>query len=130
MFQKEVGDRICAEYGSKDYGRLSIMSNWRLNVKKNFEISNNSFYPKPKVKSVVLTFKPKNNLYKFNNPKSLETITRVFFSNKRKMINKAYKKIFNKDHSIKNRLNINLNLRPENLTFHDYYKLSEEFEKI
>ena len=54
MFQKEVADRILASTNQKNYGRLSILSSWRLNIKKIKEISPQSFFPSPKVKSTIL----------------------------------------------------------------------------
>ena len=89
MFQKEVADRILAKPGTKQYGRLSILSNWRLEIKKHFDVSKNSFFPRPKVNSTLLSFIPKkNNLFDLKNPKNLEIVTRVLFSNRRKMINR------------------------------------------
>ena len=58
MFQKEVADRILAK-NIKDFGRLSILCNWRLDIKKHFDISKNCFWPKPKINSTVLSFTPK-----------------------------------------------------------------------
>ena len=54
MFQKEVANRIISEYNSKNYGRLSILSNWKLDIKKIFDIKPSSFNPKPKIDSTVL----------------------------------------------------------------------------
>ena len=62
MFQKEVADRIIAETNSSNYGRLSIICNWKLNIKKICDIKPNSFSPKPKIDSSLLFFYPKNNL--------------------------------------------------------------------
>jgi len=93
MFQKEVADRILAKKNIKDFGRLSILCNWRLDIKKHFDISKNCFSPKPKINSTILSFTPKkNNLFNIKNPKHLETVTRVLFSNRRKMINKNFLK--------------------------------------
>ena len=49
MFQKEVADRIISNFNSTYYGRLSILSNWKLNIKKICDISPNCFSPKPKI---------------------------------------------------------------------------------
>ena len=49
MFQKEVADRIIAKENTSEYGRLTILTNWRLNIKKIFDIGPNSFFPKPKI---------------------------------------------------------------------------------
>ena len=56
MFQKEVADRIISKFNSQNYSRISILSSWRLEIKKLKEISPNSFYPKPKVDSSLLFF--------------------------------------------------------------------------
>ena len=66
MFQKEVADRIISKYNSKNYGRLSILANWRLNVKKICDIKPDCFFPKPKVESTLLLFSPKIKYFKIN----------------------------------------------------------------
>ena len=130
MFQKEVADRIIASYNNSNYGRLSILANWKLIIKKICDIKPNSFLPKPKIDSSLLFFTPRKDFYKINNPKNLEKITRVFFSNRRKMIKKPFNQIFNGDPRILEKLNIDLNLRPQNLNFETYYKLTEEYENL
>ena len=130
MFQKEVADRIIANYNNSNYGRLSILANWKLIIKKICDIKPSSFSPKPKVDSSLLFFSPRKDFYKIKNPKNLEKITRVFFSNRRKMIKKPFNQIFNGDPRILEKLNIDLNLRPQNLNFETYYKLTEEYENL
>ncbi len=131
MFQKEVADRIIAKPYTKEYGRLSILSNWRLDIKKHFDISKNCFSPKPKVNSTVLSFKPKrNNLFNLRNPKNLEMVTRVLFSNRRKMINKNFNKLFNKKKHLLKNLNVNLSARPEELNSEVYYKIAMLYEEL
>ena len=56
MFQKEVADRIIAKFNTSDYGRLSILSNWKLNVEKICDIKPESFSPRPKIDSSLLLF--------------------------------------------------------------------------
>ena len=130
MFQKEVADRIIASYNNSNYGRLSILANWKLIIKKICDIKPASFSPKPKIDSSLLLFTPKKNFYKIKNPKNLERITRIFFNNRRKMIKKPFNKIFNGDIRILEKLKINLNLRPQNLNIETYYKLTEEYENL
>jgi len=126
MFQKEVADRILAKKNIKDFGRLSILCNWRLDIKKHFDVSKNCFFPKPKINSTVLSFIPKkNNVFKIKNPKHLETVTRVLFSSRRKMINKNFVKLFGHDKSVAKDLNLNLNQRPEELSNEMFYKITE-----
>ena len=95
MFQKEVADRIIAKFNTSTYGRLSILSNWKLNIKKICDIKPESFSPKPKIDSSLLFFTPKHNFYKFKDSKNLEKITRIFFSQRRKMLKKPFNQLFN-----------------------------------
>ena len=130
MFQKEVANRIIAHSDTTNYGRLSILSNWKLNIKKICDISPNSFFPKPKIESSLLHFSPKKKFFKLNNPKNLEKITRIFFNHRRKMIKKPYNQIFNGDFKIINKLKIDLKLRPQNLDSMTYYNLTKEYENL
>ena len=130
MFQKEVADRIIAKIDSSNYGRLSILANWKLEIKKICDIKPSSFNPKPKIDSSLLFFTPKKNFHAIKESKNLEKITRIFFNNRRKMIKKPYNQIFNGDLRVLEKLKINLNLRPQNLGCDTYYKLTEEYEKL
>ena len=130
MFQKEVGQKIIANFKTKNYSRLSILTKSRLKILNYFYVSKNCFFPKPKVDSIIIEFEPiKKKEIKVKNIKSLEFVTRVIFSNKRKMINKTMKKIFNKNNldSIKD---LNLKSRPSNLKPEKYYEITELFEKL
>ena len=129
MFQKELGDKIIGSYPSPNYGRLSIITNFRLNIVKKFLVSPNCFFPKPKINSMVIQFKPQLNKYfKIKKIKNLERITNIFFSNKRKMINKSIKKVLNKEqiHMIDH---LNLSMRPSEVKPDIYYKITELIEK-
>tara|TARA_Y100001958_G_C21227569_1_gene553018 strand:+ start:1341 stop:2132 length:792 start_codon:yes stop_codon:yes gene_type:complete len=130
MFQKEVADRIVSKFNSSKYGRLTILSNWKLNIKKILNIKPNSFNPKPKVDSSLIIFSPKKNFFKIKNPNNLEKITRIFFNQRRKMIKKPFNQLFNGNFEIIQKLNLDMNLRPQNLDFETYYKLAFEFENL
>ena len=130
MFQKEVADRIIAKFNTSNYGRLSIISNWKLKIQKICDIKPSSFNPKPKIDSSLLIFYPKTNFIKINNPNNLELITRIFFNQKRKMLKKPFNQLFNGDQKVLDKLKINLNLRPQNLNLETYYKLASEYEKL
>ena len=130
MFQKEVAERIIAKDHNKNYGRLAILCKWRLDVKKHFNITKNCFYPKPKVDSTILSFKPKKNVYKINNPKNLETVTRILFSNRRKMINKNFIKLFKGNVSVANDLKLDLEKRPEEISSEMFYKIAAKYEEL
>ena len=130
MFQKEVADRIIAKFNTKNYGRLSILSNWKLEIEKICDIKPSSFYPKPKIDSSVLLLKQKLNFFPLNDPKNLEKLTRIFFMHRRKMLKKPYNLLFNGNPEIANKLDIDLSLRPQNLDFETYYKLLKEYENL
>ena len=129
MFQKELGEKIIGKFPSKNYGRLSIITNFRLRVIKKFLVSANCFFPKPKVTSMVIHFKTlKKNLFNINNISNLEKITNILFSNKRKMINKRISHILD-NRKIKKLPNLNLKLRPEKISPETFYKITELYEK-
>ena len=129
MFQKELGEKIIGKFPSKNYGRLSIITNFRLRVIKKFLVSANCFFPKPKVTSMVIHFKTlKKNLFNINNISNLEKITNILFSNKRKMINKRISHILD-NRKIKKLPNLNLKLRPEKISPEIFYKITELYEK-
>ena len=130
MFQREVAERITAKPNTPNYGRLSIISNWKLDIKKICDVSPSSFSPKPKVDSSILLFTPKKNFFKINNSKNLEKISRIFFMHRRKMIKKPYYQLFNRNNRIFEKLGIKLNLRPQNLSLETYLKLAKEYEKL
>tara|TARA_B100000963_G_C22494806_1_gene610944 strand:- start:246 stop:1034 length:789 start_codon:yes stop_codon:yes gene_type:complete len=130
MFQKEVADRIISEFNTKNYGRLTILANWRLKIKKICDVNPSCFNPRPKVMSTLLLFEPKINFVKFVNPKNLEKITRVFFMHRRKMIKKPFLNLFNNDINLASKMELDLNLRPQNLEFGTYINLTKEYEAL
>ena len=124
MFQKEVAEKIIG----KSYGRLSIIANYRLKYLNKFDVSPNCFFPKPKITSTVIHLVPIRKLkYKINDIKNLEYITNIFFSGRRKMINKKIKKVFNLD-QIKKFKNLDFKDRPADLKKEFYYQATEFYE--
>ena len=130
MFQKEVAERIIAECNTSNYGRLSVICNWKLNIKKICDIKPEAFSPKPKIESSLLIFYPKKNFIKINDPNNLEKITRIFFNQRRKMLKKPFNQLFNGNKEVLNKLKIDLNLRPQNISLETYYKLACEYENL
>jgi 16S rRNA (adenine1518-N6/adenine1519-N6)-dimethyltransferase len=130
MFQKEVADRIIANYNNSKYGRLSILTNWKLNVKKIIDIKPESFSPRPKIDSSLLLFTPKEKIFELKDAKNLEMITRIFFSQRRKMLKKPFNQIFTNAKEVAKKFNIDLNLRPQNLKPETYFKLTNEYENL
>ena len=124
MFQKEVADRIIAKPGSKNYGRLSILTNWLTKSKKLFDVPSNAFIPRPKVTSSVVQLKPlRKPLYDVSF-ESIEKITQLAFSQRRKMIKTSLKTI--NGQTILKELGISTNLRPENLSIIDFCRIAEK----
>ena len=130
MFQKEVADRIVASVNTSNYGRLSILAKWKLDIVRICNIKPSCFFPKPKIESSLLLFKPKKNFFKINDPKNIELVTRSFFNHRRKMIKKPFNQLFNGKSYIQKKLKLNLNLRPQNLSLDTYYNLIKEYEKL
>ena len=130
MFQKEVADRIISDFNTSKYGRLSILSSWKLNIKKIIDIKPQSFSPRPKIDSSLLLFTPKEKFFKLKNSKNLETITRIFFSQRRKMLKKPFNQVFSNGKEVAEKFSIDLNLRPQNLKPDTYLKLAKEYEDL
>ena len=130
MFQKEVADRIVSKANTSNYGRLSILLNWKMDIVKIFDISPNCFFPKPKVYSSLIHFTPKKKYFKIKNSKNLEMITRIFFNQKRKMIKNPLRQLFSNSQEISNKLKLDLNLRPQNLSLQTYCNITREYEKL
>ena len=128
MFQKEVADRIVANVNSKKYGRLTILTDWKMNAKKIIDIDPINFFPKPKVKSSLLYIEPKESFFKFENSNNLEKVTNIFFQNKRKMIKKPLNILFRDSRKIIKKLDLDEKCRPQNLDPLTFYKISKEYE--
>ena len=130
MFQKEVADRIIAKSNTSAYGRLSILSHWKLDIEKICDIKPESFSPRPKIDSSLLLFSPKEKFFKIKDPKNLEKVTRIFFNQRRKMLKKPFNQLFNGEQKVLDKIKIDLNLRPQNLDFDTYYKLTSLYEDL
>ena len=128
MFQKEVAQRITANYSDKYYGRLSIISQYLYQCNVEFDLNPAVFYPKPKVDSSIVTFKSLERKYG-PDIKILESITRAAFSQRRKKIRTSLKDIISKA-DLAERLNIDVDLRAEQLSVNEYLKISEYLEKL
>ena len=130
IFQKEVADRIIAEENTKNYGRLSILTSWKMNKSKIIDIDPSFFFPKPKIWSSLITLTPKANFEVVKNVNNLEHITNIFFNQRRKMIKKPMKQLFKNFNLISKRLNLDLNLRPQNLSKNKYIEICRIYESL
>ncbi|MDR2667299.1 MAG: 16S rRNA (adenine(1518)-N(6)/adenine(1519)-N(6))-dimethyltransferase RsmA [Holosporales bacterium] len=126
MFQKEVADRICAKVGTKEYGRLSIISQLLCKTEKMFNVSNSAFYPHPQVTSTVVKLIPK--MVTIKDIKALERFTAICFSQRRKTIYSILKTHYK--YNVEETLNscdIQKMSRPENITPEKFLELSQRF---
>ena len=116
MFQKEVADRIISNFNTNNYGRLTILANWRLNIKKICDIKPASFYPKPKIESSLLFFEPKKKFFHFKIQKIWKKLQEFFLCIEEKWLRNL---LINCSIItwINSKLRINLNSRPQNLNF-------------
>ena len=115
---------------TKEYGRISILTSWRMDKLKILDIPPSDFYPVPKVWSSLVIFKPKKNFEYLKKSQNLEHITNIFFSQRRKMINKPFKQLFNDYERKAKKLNIDLNLRPQNLSVKNYIEICKLYENL
>ena len=90
MFQKEVAERICAAPGSKAYGRLGVLAGWKTEARLAFDVSRSAFTPPPKVTSSIVHLVPRSEATEVA-VKTLETVTRAAFGQRRKMIRQSLK---------------------------------------
>ena len=129
MLQKEVVDRIVSQPNTKVYGRLSVMAQAYFSPKKLFDISENVFTPKPKVKSSFLRLLPRKSIFKNNKHEEIfYNIVKSSFEGRRKMIRQSLSKYLNDDDY--DSVNIDSKLRAENLTVDDYLLISKYVCKI
>ena len=130
IFQKEVADRIIAEENTTNYGRLSILTSWKMKKSKIIDIDPIYFFPKPKVWSSLITLTPKLNFEAVSNVKNLEHITNIFFNQRRKMIKKPMKQLFKNFDLVAKKLSLDLNLRPQNLSKNKYIEICKIYENL
>ena len=130
VFQKEVAERILSKENTSDYGRLSILTSWKMRSSKIMDIDPKFFFPKPKVWSTALILTPKLNIENLERSKSLEHITNIFFNQRRKMIRKPLKQLFDNYEDIAKKLNLDLKSRPQNISKDKYLKICKIYEDL
>ncbi len=128
IFQKEVADRIVAEINTRNYGRLSILTSWKMSCEKILDIDPRYFNPKPKVWSSLVVITPKSNVENLKNSKNLEHVTNIFFNQRRKMIRKPMKQLFNDYKAVAKNLNLDLSLRPQNISKQKFLEICKYYE--
>ena len=126
MFQKEVADRICAQPNSKDYGGISVISQWLSDVKKIQTLEAGSFFPAPKIKSTVVKFTPRKITQTDEMISNMQQMLNSCFSQRRKKVIKALEKLIPNAHERLAQLGYSLDTRAEQISVEDFVKLCLE----
>ena len=129
MVQKEVAERITADIGTKNYGRLSIMVNLNNDVKKLLNVKPSSFIPKPKVDSTVIKISPKNKNLNINE-EVFEKIVKICFSQRRKKIKNNLDQLNTNTSLLLELSNIDPDIRAENINIEGFLRISKNYEKL
>jgi 16S rRNA (adenine1518-N6/adenine1519-N6)-dimethyltransferase len=130
MFQKEVAERIAAKPGGKDYGRLSVLCQWRCEVKKLFDVNRSAFTPAPKVTSSIIRLIPRQLPEVSCEVKDLEKVTAAAFGQRRKMLRSSLRGAFDAPEIILTELGINPEQRAEQLQVNDFARLAQVLGKL
>ena len=129
MVQKEVAERITADIGTKNYGRLSIMVNLNNDVKKLLNVKPSSFIPRPKVDSTVIKISPKNKHINVNE-EVFEKIVKVCFSQRRKKVKNNLDQLNINTISLLKLSNIDPDIRAENIDVEGFLRISKNYEEL
>ena len=124
MFQREVADRIVAAPGSKDYGRLSILAQWRANAKIVLNVHRSAFVPPPKVMSAVVHIVPRP-MPEGVDPRVLERLTEAAFGQRRKMLRSSLKDLPGALEAL-TKLRIDSARRAETISVDEFVQLARE----
>ena len=127
MLQKEVVLRMSASPGSKDYGRLSILTQWLCHAERLFDVPPTAFKPQPKVNSSIVHLVPRATSLFPAEKESLEKITAALFQQRRKMIKKSLQSLWKDPLPVLESLNILPTERPENLSIEQLCALARSF---
>ena len=123
MLQKEVVDRCCAKQSTKDYGKISVLTQSVCNTKKLFDVSQKCFIPMPKVISSVIKITPKENKISKEEYQKLNSFCKVAFSQRRKKLIKILKNSKEYKHIIPDNNIIINNNRADEISIENYLKL-------
>jgi 16S rRNA (adenine1518-N6/adenine1519-N6)-dimethyltransferase len=131
LIQKEVAQRLTASPGNKIYGALSVKVQYLAQCELICDVPAKAFYPPPKVDSAVVRLTPRPYPLIAENLQFLETLVKLGFANKRKMLKNNLKGIFNEEIMVEcltEKLNLNSQVRAEELSLDDWIKLSNQLK--
>lgn len=127
MMQKEVGDRFLARNNDKEYNALSVITQYRCNVKKVMDVSRHVFSPKPNVDSVVVQF-TFHHLYSLKDEELFFEMVKACFKQRRKTIYNNFQTLFNDKNTAKTLLEtagLDPSIRAQQCTLADFIHLYE-----
>jgi 16S rRNA (adenine1518-N6/adenine1519-N6)-dimethyltransferase len=128
MFQKEVADRIVADHGTKAYGRLAVLAQWRTIPEVVLKLKPEAFTPPPKVSSSVVLFTPRQNPTPAASVKTLARVTAAAFGQRRKMIRQSLKALTPMPELLLEKCALEPTLRAEDLTVEQFAQLAAAFD--
>ncbi|MCH9807338.1 MAG: 16S rRNA (adenine(1518)-N(6)/adenine(1519)-N(6))-dimethyltransferase RsmA [Alphaproteobacteria bacterium] len=128
MFQKEVADRIVAQPGTKAYGRLSVLAQWRTIPQIALNLKPEAFTPPPKVSSAVVSFIPRPSPAPPASVTTLARVTAAAFGQRRKMLRQSLKSLTPMPELLLAKCNLDPTLRAENLTVQQFAELAAAFD--
>ena len=124
MFQKEVAERIVAAPGSKVYGRLAVIAQWRTRARIAFSLEPDAFIPPPKVASAVVHFEPRDVCFPVCNVLTLGRVTAAAFGQRRKMLRQSLKPLYREPIVLLERLSLSPEQRAEELSPSDFARIA------
>lgn len=127
--QKEVADRMLADINSKQYGRLSVLIQWRSFIEKICDIKPTCFIPEPKVMSTVIRIRPKNYIKK-PSIRSFQKVVSAAFGFRRKTLKRSLGQLGIDGESLAIKAGINPKLRAQNLTVDNFCDLAKIYEDL
>jgi 16S rRNA (adenine1518-N6/adenine1519-N6)-dimethyltransferase len=130
MFQKEVAERIVAVPGSDDYGRLSIICQWRMQAKKLFDVNRSAFTPPPKVTSSIVQLIPRPAPLVDCDVRALERVTAAAFGQRRKMLRSSLKPVFEKPEAALEKAGLSPTMRAEELDVASFGRLAQIYSSL
>lgn len=128
MFQKEVAERIVSAPGSKAYGRLAVLSQWRANVRMAMTLPPEAFTPPPKVSSAVVEFVPRERMQPDCSVKSLGKVTAAAFGQRRKMLRQSLKQLGCDAETLLKEAGLDPQLRAEQLSVDQFANIAKVWE--
>ncbi len=130
MFQKEVAERIVAEPGSKAYGRLSILAQWRCTAQKVFDVDRMAFTPPPKVTSSIVHLEPRDKPLAEADINALQNVVKAAFGQRRKMVRASLKALHVDPIALCEAANVDASSRAERLTIEEFAALARAYSSM